>query len=93
MKKHIESNHLNTTLVSQVFLGFWLVYSLLVVTYYKTALTSTLAVPFKPPLINTLQELLTSNIKPTMVDLKVGVILRMISNYDYSKNGISPCKL
>ncbi|KAK3888147.1 hypothetical protein Pcinc_007791 [Petrolisthes cinctipes] len=57
-------------LAGRVVLGFWLVYSLLVTTYYKTSLTSTLAVPFKPPTINTLQQLLSSNINPVMVNIK-----------------------
>lgn len=50
----------------QVFLGFWLVHGLLVTTYYKTSLTGTLAVPFASPTIDTLRQLLNSDLQLVM---------------------------
>lgn len=55
----------------QLFLGFWFVYSLLITTYYKTSLTARLAVPSVPPTIDTLDQLLRSNLKFGMIDAKV----------------------
>ncbi|KAK7082907.1 hypothetical protein SK128_022481, partial [Halocaridina rubra] len=51
-------------------MGFWLLFSLLMTTYYKTALTATLAVPSVPPTINTLVQLLNSDLKYGMIDAK-----------------------
>ncbi|XP_045620111.1 glutamate receptor ionotropic, kainate glr-3-like [Procambarus clarkii] len=54
----------------KVLLGFWLVYSFLVTSYYKTSLTATLAAPSIPPTIDTLHQLLRSNLKFGMIDAK-----------------------
>ncbi|KAK4323237.1 hypothetical protein Pmani_006021 [Petrolisthes manimaculis] len=54
----------------RVFLGFWLLHGLLVTTYYKTSLTGTLAVPFASPTLDTLQQLLSSDLKYGMKNSK-----------------------
>ncbi|XP_066961643.1 ionotropic receptor 21a-like isoform X2 [Macrobrachium rosenbergii] len=54
----------------QVLLGFWFIYGFLLTTYYKTALTATLAVPSVPPTIDTLAQLLNSDLKYGMIDAK-----------------------
>lgn len=46
-------------------------YGVLATTYYKTSLTGTLAVPLIPPNINTLQELIRSDLKYGMNEAKV----------------------
>ncbi|KAK3854771.1 hypothetical protein Pcinc_038770 [Petrolisthes cinctipes] len=58
--------HLPRLSAGKVFLGFWLIHGLLVTTYYKTSLTGTLAVPFASPTIDTLQQLLDSDLKLAM---------------------------
>lgn len=50
-------------------------YGVLATTYYKTSLTGTLAVPFTPPNINTLLELLSSDLKYGMNEAKVHDIM------------------
>lgn len=55
-----------------MFLGFWVLYGLLLTTYYKTSLTAALAVPFVPPTLDTLQQLIRSNLDYGMIDAKVG---------------------
>ncbi|XP_053638170.2 glutamate receptor U1-like [Cherax quadricarinatus] len=54
----------------KVLLGFWLVYAFLLTTYYKTSLTAALAVPSTPPTIDTLDQLLHSDLKFGMIDAK-----------------------
>lgn len=54
-----------------MFLGFWFIYGVLVTTYYKSALMAVLAVPTTPPTINTLQELLQSDLSYGMIAAKV----------------------
>lgn len=76
------------TCLLQVFVGSWLLYSLLVRTYYKTSLTSSLAVPFKPPTINTPQQLLSSNIKVAMNHAKVHAELLMQKINEYIKHSM-----
>ncbi|KAK4289946.1 hypothetical protein Pmani_037120 [Petrolisthes manimaculis] len=58
--------HLPRLSAGKVFLGFWLLHGLLVTTYYKTSLTGTLAVPFASPTLDTLQQLLHSDLKLAM---------------------------
>ncbi|KAK3855891.1 hypothetical protein Pcinc_037740 [Petrolisthes cinctipes] len=62
--------HIPWLSAGKVFLGFWLIHVLLVTTYYKTSLTGTLAVPFASPTIDTLQQLLHSDINPAMKEAK-----------------------
>ncbi|KAK3855885.1 hypothetical protein Pcinc_037734 [Petrolisthes cinctipes] len=66
----------------RVFLGFWLMYGVLATTYYKTSLTGTLAVPFIPPNIDTLQELLKSDLKYGMYEAK-GAEYHLFSTSDF----------
>lgn len=58
-------------------------YGVLTTTYYKTSLTGTLAVPFTPPNINTLQDLLRSDLKYGMNEAKVYDVMFYISR-EYS---------
>ncbi|KAK4323235.1 hypothetical protein Pmani_006019 [Petrolisthes manimaculis] len=62
--------HIPWLSAGKVFLGFWLLHGLLVTTYYKTSLTGTLAVPFASPTLDTLQQLLNSDINPVMKEAK-----------------------
>ncbi|XP_076065006.1 uncharacterized protein LOC143039040 [Oratosquilla oratoria] len=55
---------------AQMFLGFWLLYSFLITTYYKTSLTAALAVPSRPHTIDTLLQLLNSDLGYGMIDAK-----------------------
>ena len=55
----------------QIFLGFWVLFSLLITTYYKTSLMSVLAVPSIPPAMNYLEQLLHSDLGYGMIDVKV----------------------
>ncbi|XP_042234092.1 probable glutamate receptor [Homarus americanus] len=54
----------------QVLLSFWFIYALLLTTYYKTSLTAALAVPSAPPTIDTLDQLIRSNLEYGMIDAK-----------------------
>ncbi|KAK8396872.1 hypothetical protein O3P69_005090 [Scylla paramamosain] len=74
---HIFGSFVNQSLFTipwlssgRVFLGFWLLYGLLITTYYKTSLTAALAVPFVPPTLDTLHQLMRSNLKFGMIDAK-----------------------
>ncbi|XP_068238809.1 ionotropic receptor 21a-like [Palaemon carinicauda] len=55
---------------AQILLGFWFLYSFLLTTYYKTALTASFAVPKVPPTIDTLTQLLNSDLNYGMIDAK-----------------------
>ncbi|CAL4099409.1 unnamed protein product, partial [Meganyctiphanes norvegica] len=54
----------------QILLGFWFLYSFLITTYYKTSLTASLAVPSRPSTIDSLIDLLNSDLNFGMIDAK-----------------------
>lgn len=79
-----------------MFLGLWFVYAFLITTYYKTSLTAALAVPFVPPTIDTLQQLIRSNLDFGMIDAKVAyscamcIIMSIIRLYSRVMNPLMP---
>ena len=54
-----------------MFMCIWLIYSLLLTTYYKTSLMAVLVVPPIPPTLDTLQDLYNSKLEYGMIDAKV----------------------
>ena len=70
--------------ICQVFILSWLIYGFLVSTYYKSALVSVLAVPTVPPMLNTLEELLGSDLGYGMIDAKVRSLLLLNINKKYN---------